>query len=955
MSVVYASLKYYAWLIDEWVELKVSNSAINADQGILSNDPLYRIAGVGTLDLELLNDDEIYTPGHENCLDGWHAGVRIKEVFTYSPDYHPDGAERIYYWYVPKVDGIQPDIRKYGTRKCKVSAVDWMYYAYERKLRNPVIVTDCTVATALDSIVDSMDIEPETLDFDDGVNTFLTALDITNERTRVADVMSQLAKSEWGMIYLRPGETLTFEDFKHRNCLRDLTEYEGAFTGRTFDGGGTNKLHEISVSHGDALVNVIEAVSYPREKDTAAVVLWKLRKPVAIASGESRVISGRYRNPDGGLKVNGYDMITPAATTDYLANGKSDGTGTNYTASVTVTPVYKANRFRHTVTNNSSVTVWLTRFQCRGYGIYINDALIYETENETSIGKYDEFSMTIDQKYQQDTDYGALIADRELEFNRDPETRINSISFYANLSDSNMMAFISLHAGDKIKITSDVVETDIYYINGVSYQVIAGKIILVTFYVDQFKNLDNGLIMCGLIFDSAGGTNAVDCGVMPYLQNLANISFEAWIYVNSLVNWESPISYYGGTGGWRLFIDVDGKIIVRFLWTNGRSDWKTDDVVITAKGWYHIGFTQVTAVSATAPIVYVNGAQKAVTRTTGSNGGTLADQSGNQLILGNYNLGGTPYAQPLLGWLKNVRIYGSIQDATSFAASYSNGRDWETIPSGGDVSLPLLFWSNFIREGYDNPGWQILDDDHKVIDNQFRIVGAGIGSVTPFTTDSDPAWIKSLLHFDGTNGSTTITDATGKAWTAYGNASLVTSTIKFGTAAIYLDGSGDYIRTADSDDWHLSDDDFQFDCWLRINSLPTDGNSEIIFSQYTDANNYEQWGINNSGGVYSLVFEAVVAGSSTFSMSRTISVDLLTWYHLCFSRVGTGFYMFLDGDTLGAVETSSVVFENYTGYVYIGQSGAGGGYYHGRIDEFRFRKGIGISEDFAVPNFQYGY
>jgi hypothetical protein len=59
----------------------------------------------------------------------------------------------------------------------------------------------------------------------------------------------------------------------------------------------------------------------------------------------------------------------------------------------------------------------------------------------------------------------------------------------------------------------------------------------------------------------------------------------------------------------------------------------------------------------------------------------------------------------------------------------------------------------------------------------------------------------SLLHFNGTAGSTTIVNSDGVlTFTAYGAAALTTTTKKFGTAAMDLSGSS-YYRSAESVDW----------------------------------------------------------------------------------------------------------------------------------------------------------
>ena len=75
----------------------------------------------------------------------------------------------------------------------------------------------------------------------------------------------------------------------------------------------------------------------------------------------------------------------------------------------------------------------------------------------------------------------------------------------------------------------------------------------------------------------------------------------------------------------------------------------------------------------------------------------------------------------------------------------------------------------------------------------------------------DDAYTKSLLHFDGTDASTTFTDESGKTWTAHGNAQIDTAQSVFGGASGYFDGSGDYITTPDRADFDFDGQQFTSD------------------------------------------------------------------------------------------------------------------------------------------------
>jgi hypothetical protein len=77
-----------------------------------------------------------------------------------------------------------------------------------------------------------------------------------------------------------------------------------------------------------------------------------------------------------------------------------------------------------------------------------------------------------------------------------------------------------------------------------------------------------------------------------------------------------------------------------------------------------------------------------------------------------------------------------------------------------------------------------------------------------------------LLHFEGSNGSTTFTDSSTAAdGHTYGNASISTSQAKWGAASAFFDGSGDYLIGPSV---NLSTNNLCVEFWLRVSgySLP---------------------------------------------------------------------------------------------------------------------------------------
>ena len=97
----------------------------------------------------------------------------------------------------------------------------------------------------------------------------------------------------------------------------------------------------------------------------------------------------------------------------------------------------------------------------------------------------------------------------------------------------------------------------------------------------------------------------------------------------------------------------------------------------------------------------------------------------------------------------------------------------------------------------------------------------------------DDSYTKALLHFNGSDTSTTFTDESGKTWTGAVTAQLDTAQKKFGTASLLLDGDSDYISTPDHADFDVGSGDFTIDFWVRFNAVPGAGFYAALYSQRT--------------------------------------------------------------------------------------------------------------------------
>jgi hypothetical protein len=235
-------------------------------------------------------------------------------------------------------------------------------------------------------------------------------------------------------------------------------------------------------------------------------------------------------------------------------------------------------------------------------------------------------------------------------------------------------------------------------------------------------------------------------------------------------------------------------------------------------------------------------------------------------------------------------------------------------------------------------------------------------------------YTRSLLHFEGGDGSTVILDETGRIWTVSGAAQLDTAQKKFGISSAVFDGSTAYITTPASPDFDLgtisAGTNFTVDFWIYINALGLDN---IIMAHAVPA--------SGGGGVGGWVIK-IYSGMLEFTIGKNVRVDPWVanwqvaapstgaWHHIaCIIESGVS-KIYIDGILQsGAWYTPSSAYA--TGLIgfdttrldyglRIGQypdespGGQGPAYLDGYLDEVRISAGIARwTADFTPPLYPY--
>ena len=228
--------------------------------------------------------------------------------------------------------------------------------------------------------------------------------------------------------------------------------------------------------------------------------------------------------------------------------------------------------------------------------------------------------------------------------------------------------------------------------------------------------------------------------------------------------------------------------------------------------------------------------------------------------------------------------------------------------------------------------------------------------VSPQYKDPDYSNVSLLLHGNGTNGSTTITDSspTPKTVTAVGNAQISTAIADpFGnsTGVLAFDGTGDYLQTPHNNDFNFGAGDFTIELWSK--SSQTGAGAYVGHRTAGGAGN-TNWLVQTGFPTPGKVGFYASDGSSyqVNGIATTTSVNDGQWHHIAVSRAGSTFRLFCDGVS-EATATWAGAIASTSRVVQIGNDNADA-FFNGYIDDLRITKGVArYTSNFSVPPAQF--
>jgi hypothetical protein len=211
------------------------------------------------------------------------------------------------------------------------------------------------------------------------------------------------------------------------------------------------------------------------------------------------------------------------------------------------------------------------------------------------------------------------------------------------------------------------------------------------------------------------------------------------------------------------------------------------------------------------------------------------------------------------------------------------------------------------------------------------------------TTTGDAYYpqVAALLHFDGTNGSTVITDNSKNNLevTSVNGAAISTAQSKFGGASVLFDGTNDYLSIPDNEHLEPSTNNLTWEMWIKTTSSVQ---YATLYCRSPSSFGSGMWSlmINHASSTTGdiALYVANYSTGAPLLLTTGVSIRDDVWHHIAIVRNGSAWICYVDG-TSRATGTYSGGIGNISAVTIIGADGFYGRYYSGYIDELRITNG----------------
>lgn len=301
---------------------------------------------------------------------------------------------------VIRFTGYIKDIRPIsGSDYVQITAVDKLQKYKDRDI-TLTLRDDITVSDAIEAILDGISDSNYSID---------SVLDTISyywvDKKRVMTAITEIVDASLGIFFVdAEGYAKYYGRDKNDVALLTIDQSE--------------MLREIQVNQPwDVIRNNIDVVVNSRNL-LSTDDIWTLGDIPEIAPGSSITIWAEYTSANE--QVPAINVISPAATTDYTMNTAADGTGTDLTASFTVTASIFSQSAKLVITNGSASTGYVTLLKIRGDAVAPANVTRLSYSDTASEVAYGSQYFTLDSPWLQNINIAQDILTNLEDFMADP-------------------------------------------------------------------------------------------------------------------------------------------------------------------------------------------------------------------------------------------------------------------------------------------------------------------------------------------------------------------------------------------------------------------------------------------------------------------------------------------------------------------------------------------------------
>lgn len=275
------------------------------------------------------------------------------------------------------------------------------------------------------------------------------------DKVKTLTALRKVEETESGFLTESAAGYIVFEDRHHRMKSPHLTSQA------TYTDAPGGAIGYIRIGQEDPLQQIFNIFEAEVKTYTAgsSATLWTCPESGAdspmIPAGGSKTFWASYPNTDSATNALAVDAwTTPVASTDFVANTAADGSGTNITASVTITETKFSNAMKMVVTNGASQHAYLTTFQARGTPLTVSDPVKVRVENSTSKTAYGERTYPHPGEFIPDSGEAQDWCDFNMAVFKDPQP-VLLIALHANRSHSHLVEALTREISDRITLVAN--------------------------------------------------------------------------------------------------------------------------------------------------------------------------------------------------------------------------------------------------------------------------------------------------------------------------------------------------------------------------------------------------------------------------------------------------------------------------------------------------------------------